>query len=60
MKKTMFGLEVLCDDENNILIVQDFAGNSESVVLHPNQIDVLVQWLQEAKLDALKNHKESQ
>jgi hypothetical protein len=45
--------------EGNILIEQEYVGNDQPNVIEitPDQVDVIVQWLQEAKAELQKKTK---
>jgi len=50
MKKGMMEVQVETDDKNNIRIIQPWMHEDDAVILiTPEQVDTLIQWLQEAK-----------
>jgi hypothetical protein len=53
MKKSMEPLKAGTTSEGQILIEQEFHGSDESqgVIVDPSQVDLLIQWLQEAKAE---------
>lgn len=48
-----------CEERNDIFIYQHRSNSREEmpdvISIHPDQVDLLVQWLQEAKTEALKD-----
>ena len=60
MEKKMEAVTVYVSDTNNVCIKNDDHYGEESViVVNHNQIDTLIQWLKEAKSEALQNKKSS-
>lgn len=55
MKKTMLPIEVEVSGEGRILVTQDDYGDGgSSILITPDQVDTLIQWLTEAKATAEK------
>jgi hypothetical protein len=55
LKRKMEQVEVYVKRDQVFISQQDSsAGDEQMVVLSPHQIDILVQWLQEAKAEALE------
>ena len=60
MEKRMEAVTVYVSDNNNVCIKDDDYGDGEHIiVLNPNQIDTIIQWLKEAKSEALQNEDSS-
>jgi hypothetical protein len=59
MEKRMEAVTVKTGKEGNILIEQEYVGNDQPNVIEitPDQVDVIVQWLQEAKAELQKKTK---
>ncbi|MBW8017134.1 MAG: hypothetical protein FVQ82_13190 [Planctomycetes bacterium] len=58
MKKKMEELEVYVSEENNVCIKGSYDIHAEVdsiVIMNPEQVDVVIQWLQEAKSEAMQN-----
>jgi len=51
MKKSVYQLSLSTDDEGTVLLEQqNNSGNESSIIaIHPDQIDMVIGWLQEAK-----------
>jgi|GEM_PF-4931467 hypothetical protein len=50
MEKRMTQVKVYISDDNYICIEQDNFGNDDSIIaIHPEQVELLVKWLNEAK-----------
>lgn len=49
-EREMQQIKVYVSDESYICISQDhFGGDDSVIVIHPEQIDLLIKWLKEAK-----------
>jgi len=60
MEKRMEAVTVYVSDTKNVCIKGDEYDGVESViVLNPNQIDTIIQWLKEAKSEALQDKNSS-
>jgi hypothetical protein len=61
MRKVMQQIEVSVNDDGEICIVQPGYGNDDAVVMiSPDQVDVLTQWLKEAKAEASRMTQQAQ
>ena len=55
MNKKMFDLEVDASDDGYIDLIQhDPAGEDDYIRIHPDQVDLLIQWLKEAREQLLE------
>jgi hypothetical protein len=56
MEKHMEEVSVKTNEEGKILIVQDnpVGDHDDTIILEPDQVDVIIQWLQEAKAEIQK------
>ncbi len=61
MEKKMEAVTVYVSDDNNVCIKDDYDYGDEEhiIVLNPDQIDTIIQWLKEAKSEALQNKNSS-
>ena len=60
MEKGMEAVTVYVSDKNNVCIKGEAYGNEEPIIiLNPHQIDAIIQWLKEAKSEALQNEASS-
>jgi hypothetical protein len=60
MKKKMESIEVSTNDRGEILIISPGVSADEQVVsITPEQVDVVVKWLQEARDELMKGSKSS-
>ena len=57
MKKTMYDVSVTSEDEVIYIEQPSIDDQSESIMLHPEQVDLVVKWLREAKNEILKKRK---
>jgi hypothetical protein len=54
MNKKMEPVEVYVSDSNFVCIkTDDYGGGEQIILLHPSQIDLLIEWLNEAKTEAM-------
>jgi hypothetical protein len=54
MNKKMEPVEVYVSDSNFVCIkTDDYGGGEQIILLHPSQIDLLIEWLYEAKTEAM-------
>ena len=52
MNKEMYEVKVYISNSNNIVISQPNETDDKSyIVINPDQVDIIVKWLQEAKLE---------
>lgn len=50
MEKEMYWVKIYISDSNNIVISQPSdVGDESCVLIHPDQVDTVIKWLQEAK-----------
>ncbi|HPQ42948.1 MAG TPA: hypothetical protein PKZ42_01880 [Syntrophales bacterium] len=55
MKKEMTEICVETDDEGRISITQPATfEDGDTILIYPDQVDILIKWLQEAKEEVLK------
>jgi len=57
MKKTMYDVSVTSQDDVIYIEQPSIDDQNESVMLHPEQIDLVVRWLKEAKNEIIKKRK---
>lgn len=55
MEKRMEPVCVYVSDANKVCISTDDFGGDQVIILDPNQVDTIIQWLNEAKEEALEN-----
>lgn len=57
MKKSMECITVYVSKEKEVCIKNDYHGGSDDipVSITPEQVDIVIQWLKEAKEEALKS-----
>lgn len=55
MEKSAYDFKVSC--ENNLIYITqiDLCRDDSSIVIHPEQVDLLTKWLNEAKSQLLKD-----
>ncbi len=54
MNRYMEQVEVSVSDNGFVLISQSGGGDDVAIALHPDQVDTVIKWLQEAKEEAIK------
>ena len=54
MKREMFGAKVYVSDQGNVVLEQEDGslGEQPMVILHPDQVPTVIEWLQEALKEA--------
>ena len=58
MEKRMEEVTVSVSDSDHVCIkVDDYGAGEQVITFHPDQVDLLIQWLKEAKAKALSNAK---
>jgi len=56
MEKEMFEIRISTTDKGGILITQPYPADDDSVILiMPDQVDIVVKWLEEAKAEIESN-----
>ena len=56
MEKRMEAVTVYVSETNYVCIKgDDYGGGEPVIILDPNQVDTVIQWLKEAKTEALGN-----
>lgn len=58
MNRKMLQIEAFVNEDRNIVLMQEDAGQQTIIEINPSQVDAIIVWLQDLKKEALQEGEE--